>query len=298
MLDQKMIIDKTISRLEESAIVPFQDINPKLTVVYNEKNKSDLSYLKSLQKAAEKYKSRTNAVNCGDIFEVSVAINEAKKDSDVNGIIIISDYGQATRSLYNMIPARLDIDGLSVLSLGKLYGNTSPIAYRYAPCTPVACLKILQEVHHELTHSYDLSGMTVGIIGRSLRVGRPLAELLLQQNCLCTVYHSKARLNPYDLAEKEVIISACGKPYIIGVDYIGDVDDKIFIDVGINVDKNGKIIGDLPSWEEYMDWFEKEEECPLYLTPVPGGVGKVTTTVLFAKLFANKVAFIGGDLNE
>lgn len=297
MLDQKWIIDKTISRLEESAIIPFQDISPKLTVIYNDKNKSDLSYLKSLQKAAEKYKSRIDTIDCGDIFEVSAAINEAKKDSDVNGIIIISNYGQATRSLYNMIPARLDIDGLSTLSLGKLYGNTSPIAYRHAPCTPVACMKILQEVRHALTGSYDLVGLTVGIIGRSLRVGRPLAELLLQQNCVCTLYHSKAPLDPYTLTDKDVIISAAGKDHIISTDYVFDVDKKIFIDVGINVDDNGKVIGDLPSIEEYEENYDPDD-MPLYLTPVPGGVGKVTTTVLFAKLFANKVAFIGGDLNE
>ena len=175
---------------------------------------------------------------------------------------------------------RLDIDGLSNKSSAHLYGSKDPIAYRKAPCTAAACLKIIQTLYDN-----NLAGLNVAVVGRSMRVGRPLAELLLQQDCTVTLYHTKSRKdNFYD---KDVLISAIGQPKYFNSCTINAQDMNI-IDVGINYNPQGRMCGDVD--------YDNLKDLANYITPVPNGVGAVTNTVLFAKLYANKLDFAGIDV--
>lgn len=274
------IIESTIKKLETVAIDPHPTLNPTLGIIYRTNDAAAGSYLCSIERNAERYKSTTISVKCDTIQDASLQIRRWSQDPNINGIILISDYGEATQSLYNMIPMRLDIDGLSNKSAAHLYGSKDPIAYRKAPCTAVACLKIIQTLYDN-----NLAGLNVAIVGRSMRVGRPLAELLLQQDCTVTLYHTKSRKdNFYD---KDVLISAIGQPKYFNSCTV-DAQDMNIIDVGINYNPQGRMCGDVD--------YDNLKDLANYITPVPNGVGAVTNTVLFAKLYANKLDFAGIDV--
>ena len=199
------IIESTIKKLETVAIDPHPTLNPSLGIIYRADDAAAGSYLRSITRNAEKYKSTTISAQCDTIQDASLQIRRWTQDPSINGIIIISDYGEATLSLYNLIPMRLDIDGLSNKSAAHLYGSKDPIAYRQAPCTAAACLKIIQTLYNN-----NLAGLNVAVVGRSMRVGRPLAELLLQQNCTVTLYHTKSK-KTNDFRDKDILVSAIGR---------------------------------------------------------------------------------------
>jgi methylenetetrahydrofolate dehydrogenase (NADP+)/methenyltetrahydrofolate cyclohydrolase len=274
------IIESTIKKLETVAIDPHLTLNPTLGVIYRADDAAAGSYLRSITRNAEKYKSTTISAQCDTIQDASLQIRRWTQDPSINGIILISDYGEATQSLYNLIPMRLDIDGLSNKSAAHLYGSKDPIAYRKAPCTAVACLKIIQTLYNN-----DLAGLNVAVVGRSMRVGRPLAELLLQQDCTVTLYHTKSKKTNF--SDKDILVSAIGQSNYFSSSNV-DAKDLNIIDVGINHDEQGHICGDVD--------YDSVKYLADYITPVPNGVGAVTNTVLFAKLYANKLDFTGIDV--
>lgn len=274
------IIESTIKKLETVAIDPHPTLNPTLGIIYRAEDAAAGSYLRSIRRNAEKYKSTVISAECDSIQDASLKIRQWAQDPSINGIILISDYGEATQSLYNLIPARLDIDGLSNKSVAHLYGSKDPIAYRKAPCTAAACLKIIQTLYDN-----ELAGLNVAVVGRSMRVGRPLAELLLQQNCTVTLYHTKSKKTNF--SDKDVLVSAIGRPEYFYHPLNLDATNLNIIDVGINYDEHGRICGDVN--------YDSVKDKAAYITPVPNGVGAVTNTVLFAKLYANKLDFAGAD---
>ena len=274
------IIESTIKKLETVAIDPHPTLNPTLGVIYRAEDAAAGSYLRSIRRNAEKYKSTVISAECDSIQGASLKIRQWVQDPSINGIILISDYGEATQSLYNLIPARLDIDGLSNKSAAQLYGSKDPIAYRKAPCTAAACLKIIQTLYDN-----ELAGLNVAVVGRSMRVGRPLAELLLQQNCTVTLYHTKSKKTNF--SDKDVLVSAIGRPEYFYHPLNLNATNLNIIDVGINYDEHGRICGDVN--------YDSVKDKAAYITPVPNGVGAVTNTVLFAKLYANKLDFAGTD---
>lgn len=274
------IIESTIKKLETVAIDPHPTLNPTLGVIYRAEDAAAGSYLRSIRRNAEKYKSTVISAECDSIQGASLKIRQWVQDPSINGIILISDYGEATQSLYNLIPARLDIDGLSNKSAAHLYGSKDPIAYRKAPCTAAACLKIIQTLYDN-----ELAGLNVAVVGRSMRVGRPLAELLLQQDCTVTLYHAKSKETNF--SDKDVLVSAIGRPEYFYHPLNLDATNLNIIDVGINYDEHGRICGDVN--------YDSVKDKAAYITPVPNGVGAVTNTVLFAKLYANKLDFAGAD---
>ena len=274
------IIESTIKKLETVAIDSHPTLNPTLGVIYRAEDAAAGSYLRSIRRNAEKYKSTVISAKCNSIQDASLKIRQWAQDPSINGIILISDYGEATQSLYNLIPARLDIDGLSNKSAAHLYGRKEPIAYRKAPCTATACLKIIQTLYDN-----ELAGLNVAVVGRSMRVGRPLAELLLQQNCTVTLYHTKSKKTNF--SDKDVLVSAIGRPEYFYHPLNLNATNLNIIDVGINYDEHGRICGDVN--------YDSVKDKAAYITPVPNGVGAVTNTVLFAKLYANKLDFAGTD---
>lgn len=288
-----MILDTTVSkaiyRLESVSILPFYYLQPTLAVIIHpdkDNHKSDYSYLKALQTVGAGYNAKVEAFYAAEPQEVSDIIVKLKYNLNYDGLMIISDYGEVTRGLYDIIPARLDIDGMSSGSLGRLFGATNPIAYRKAPSTPVAVMKILQELMIE--RNEKLEDKRIAVIGRSIKVGRPLTEVLLQQNATVMMWHSHSPKSISKFNYFDVVISAIGKAKYWNSENL-DPQGKLLIDVGINVDEDGKLCGDF----DYSDFKDKAD----YITPVPGGVGPMTTVTIFAKLFANK-CFQYEDINR
>lgn len=276
--------DNVIAQLEKYSIEPFQIFTPTLGVILSSNaNEDDRCYLKNIQKKAEYYNAIIDVRECASPFEAVQQIQSLRENSSVNGIIMIGSFGKdADQGLADSIPMRLDIDCIAGDTFGQLFTSSSPIGFRLGPCTAVACFKILEDI----LKTSDFSNLNVLILGRSMRVGRPLAEILCQHNATVTVAHSHSDI--WNFEKYDVVISAVGKPRIWG-DREFDIDNTVIIDVGINIDQNGKICGDVD--ENIFD----EDDPTLTYVKSPGGVGKVTTAVLFAKLFYN-CALMNGEV--
>lgn len=285
-----LLPDKAIAALEEYVITPYRMLHPTLGVIIkkNDQNNPDYVYLRSIQKKAEEYGAKVEVVHVSGYADAANAIQHLRHCTLINGIIILSSFGaEADRALSNMVPSRLDIDCTAASTFGQLITSTSPVGYRYGPCAAVAVMKLLEY------ENIDLTGKNVAVMGRSLTVGRPLAEMLTQHNATVTCYHSKSEY--YDLSHYDIVVSAMGKAKAISHKNVArymvqdEFTPQYLIDVGINVDENGKVCGD-------FDFESFKEDENIRITPVPGCIGKLATVVLFSKLFSN-AAEMNGDHN-
>lgn len=289
--------DPLIGRLEKYSIYSVNSfLRPTLGIIIkDDANESELYYMRSLQKKAEKYGANTILYTVNKMYDAAIAIQELRENTDVAGIIILSSFGEnADRALADMIPSRLDIDCSSSVSLGQLITSNTPIGFRQGPCTAVACYKIIEDY----CGTNDFSGKTVAVISRSLRIGRPLAEILTQHNATVTVFHSKSDM-PQDLSEYNIIVTATDKPEWLDENYCQRYSNlKLIIDVSTIKTESG-LVGDV-DLDSFYDQGYDAENCTtnLTITPVPGGVGKLTPIILFAKLFQNAAIRLGKVIEE
>ena len=156
-----------------------------------------------------------------------------------------------------------DIDGITEGSLAGVFAGTKR---GFPPCTAKACMEIL--AHYNI----DPAGKNAVVIGRSLVIGKPVAMMLLQQNATVTICHTRTKDMPSVTRRAEILIVAAGKPGVVGAEYVSV--GQTVLDVGINFTSEGKMTGDVD--------FPAVEPIVGAITPVPGGVGTVTTSVLMA----------------
>lgn len=200
-----------------------------------------------------------------DAIGIAKTINALNQDPAINGILLqlpLPEHLTANQeSLVQQIAPEKDVDGLTTLNAGKL-----ALGYNdgLVPCTPQGSLKLIQSVQK------DLTGMHAVVIGRSNLFGKPMAQLLLQENCTVTIAHSRTRDLDKVCKQADILIAAVGQPKMVQVDWIKD--DAIVIDVGINRLDNGKLCGDVD--------FETVSQRASAITPVPGGVGPMTIACL------------------
>jgi methylenetetrahydrofolate dehydrogenase (NADP+)/methenyltetrahydrofolate cyclohydrolase len=163
----------------------------------------------------------------------------------------------------NTLSVAKDVDGMTIGSLGGMFMNSK---VGYPPCTPQACMEILD--HFKI----DVKGKRAVVIGHSLVVGKPAASLLLNRDATIAVCHEfTGGENAASISRgADIVIIAVGRARMFGKDYFRE--GQIVIDVGINFDENGKLCGDVN--------FDEVEPIVAGITPVPGGVGTVTTSVL------------------
>jgi len=196
-------------------------------------------------------------------FEKAVIEIGAKKD--VNGILMFSPLPKSLdeRKIRTLIPVEKDVDCLTVGGAAKVFTDD---ATGFPPCTPTACMEML--------HFYDIpiKGKKCVVVGRSLVVGKPLAMLLLREHGTVTICHSRTENLPEVCKNADILIAAVGRAKMVKADFVKK--GQIVIDVGINADpdKPGKYCGDVD--------FEAVEPIVTRITPVPAGVGSVTTSVL------------------
>lgn len=295
VLEYKMeyiLPDPIIDKLEAQVIIPNTHLNPTLGVIIREDDGEDsFSYLRSIQGKAKKYNANVDVRIVKNAAIAADSINELKSNPGVYGIVNLSHFGGADRALNDMIPARLDIDCVSSYTLGSFLANTSNIGFRLAPCAAIACYKMIEHYYND----GDFSNTNVAILGRSIRVGRPLAEILCQKNATVTVFHSKSEI--IGLSDYDIVVSAIGKPrFIRYYTHFWDGDEfpyktRFVIDVGINVDEQGRLCGDVD-----IDSFPQELKDKTNYTQVPGGIGKLATVILFTKLFTNAAKVMGANL--
>jgi methylenetetrahydrofolate dehydrogenase (NADP+) / methenyltetrahydrofolate cyclohydrolase len=187
-------------------------------------------------------------------------------DPAVHGILVqmpLPKHINSTKVLESVDPAK-DVDGFHPMNVGRLSIGERALA----PCTPVGSIILARSVQH------DLSGLEAVVVGRSNIVGKPMAQLLLRENCTVTICHSRTRDLPGVVRRADLVVAAIGKPEFVKGDWIKP--GAIVIDVGINrilkPDGKGKLVGDVA--------FAEAAQVAGAITPVPGGVGPMTIACL------------------
>lgn len=262
------IKEDLIAKTEE---LKKDNIYPHLVVISTSYDKSSQVYVKSLEKKCNSIGIKFTEINI-DEYDIKSAVELIKKTSqrdDVHGILIQSPLPKQFDSfmLKNAISPEKDVDGCTAENQGR-------IAYNKAfnqPCTPAGIVEILKY------YGIQTEGKNVVIVNRTPVIGKPLSFMLLNLNATVTICHSKTINLPSICKNADILITAIGKANYIGKDYIKP--NSVVIDAGINCDENGKIVGDVV-FDEAMELCEA-------VTPVPKGVGTVTSIMAMKNLIDN-----------
>ena len=263
LLDGKALAAKM--RAEIKSKIEKADIIPGLAVVIVGEDPASKISVRNKIKACAEVGMRSFAyelpesVSQADLEQLLDTLAESK---DVHGILLQLPLpkGFNAESAMARIPAHKDVDGFSAENLGLLVLNEQ----KYAACTPSGVMELLKEAN------IDLRGKNAVVLGRSDTVGKPMALLLLNANATVTICHSQTRGIVQACQNADILISAVGKAGFVTADMVKD--GAVVVDVGINRDANGKLCGDVD--------FENVSKKASWITPVPGGVGPMTITML------------------
>ena len=243
---------------------------PKLAIVLVGNDEASLIYVRNKQKAAQEVGIQTELFHLPENTsedKLLKIIDDCNNDKTINGIIVQLPLPAHLNSnkVINCISPQKDVDGFHPYNTGLLQNNEEPF---FVAATPLGIMTMIKTI------CSDLSGKNVVLIGASLIVGRPLATLLLNQECTVTITHIHTK-NIKELTSKaDILVAACGVANMVKKDWIKD--DAILIDVGINRE-NGKLCGDID--------FEDVKEKAAAITPVPGGVGPMTVAILLQNTY-------------
>ena len=251
-------------RAELAERVKVMPRTPKLAVILVGDNPASAIYVRNKEKAAAEVgvESLVYRLDSATQEELTALIEQLNADETVDGILVQMPLPSPLneREILQTINPAKDVDGFHPLNLGKLLiGEPAPVA-----CTPKGCMRLIRLAKQ------DLTGLHAVVIGRSVIVGKPMAQLLLNANCTVTTAHSKTRDLPALCRSADIIVAAIGKPKTVKADWIKD--GAIVIDVGINRLEDGKLCGDV----DFDACFDK---CAA-ITPVPKGVGPMTIAML------------------
>ena len=237
---------------------------PKLTVILIGDFAPSQIYVKNKEKSAKEVGIHSNVVRYSkDVKEEEVLkkIEDLNNDNDVSGILVQLPLPPQINKekIINAVSPKKDVDGFHPMNVG----NLSSGHHALIPCTPLGCLYLIKKVEK------NLSGKHAVIIGRSNLNGKPMAQLLLKENCTVTIVHSKTKDLKHECLKADIIVAAVGVAKLVKEDWVKK--NSIVIDVGIN--KVGdKIVGDVD--------FDAVKEKSKAITPVPGGVGPMTIACL------------------
>ena len=241
-------------------------IKPTLGIIRVGERPDDLSYERGATKRCE-----TLGVECkkyllpADVSqeELLKVIDEVNHDDNIHGVLMFRPLPKHIDQtvVENALAAEKDVDCQTDASLGGVFTGKK---VGFPPCTPQACMEILDH------YGIDCTGKKAVVIGRSLVVGKPAAMMLIKKNATVTVCHTKTVDMPSVTREADILIVAAGRAGVVDAEYVSE--GQIVIDVGINVNAEGKLCGDVD--------YAAVEPIVEAITPVPGGVGSVTTSVL------------------
>lgn len=249
---------------------------PQLAIVRVGESPDDISYekgavrkMKSFGLHVEKYVFPQDISD----WEFKREFQKINENSGIDGILVLKPLPSqiVQEDIDRIIDPLKDLDGISPVNIAKVFsGDTTG----YAPCTAEAAMNILKMNH------ISLAGKRTVVVGRSMVVGRPLAMLLLQENATVTVCHTKT-MDLQDICKRsEILVTAAGSEKLINRNYVKE--GAVVVDIGINVDESGHLCGDVD--------FEDIKDVAAKATPVPGGIGDVTTAVLARRLVSAALA--------
>ncbi len=257
-----------VEDVARAKVLRQQGICPKLAIVRVGERPNNLSYEKNAIKRCDKI-----GVDCqcftlpeeASQEELEAVIHSINEDDTIHGCLMFRplpphiDEGEVCA----LLRPDKDVDGITHASISGVYTDSGE---GYPPCTAKACMTILQH------YNIPISGKRVVVLGRSLVIGKPVAMLLLQQDATVTLCHSKSENLREICKEADIIIAAIGKMELVDAGYINENGDQTIIDVGIHVNSEGHLTGDVN--------FAEVGEKVSAITPVPGGIGAVTTSIL------------------
>lgn len=237
---------------------------PTLGIVRIGSNPADISYEKGAVKKMESLSLKTKVFEFDENISSDDFIDEFKKineDDEIDGILLFRPLPKHIdeKKVIEVLDERKDLDGISYKNIAKVFAGDES---GFAPCTTKAVIKILE------SNNIELEGKNVVVLGRSMVIGKPVAMLAIQKNATVTLCHSKTADLKKVCKNADILIVAIGRAKMINDDYIGE--DAVVIDVGINFFE-GKLCGDVD--------LENVKNAAMS-TPVPKGVGAVTTSVL------------------
>jgi tetrahydrofolate dehydrogenase/cyclohydrolase, NAD(P)-binding domain protein len=237
---------------------------PTLGIVRIGSNSADISYEKGAVKKMESLSLKTKVFEFDENISSEDFIEEFKKineDDEIDGILLFRPLPEHIdeKKVIEVLDERKDLDGISYKNIAKVFAGDES---GFAPCTAKAVIKILE------SNNIELEGKNVVVLGRSMVIGKPVAMLAIQKNATVTLCHSKTADLKKICKNADILIVAIGRAKMINDDYIGE--DAVVIDVGINFFE-GKLCGDVD--------LENVKNAAM-ATPVPKGVGAVTTSVL------------------
>ena len=239
---------------------------PHLAIIRVGERPDDCSYERGAVKKMDKVGVRCTTYTFdadidNDTFQAE--FEKINENPDIDGILMLRPLPKQLdeKQIENKIDPRKDLDGISPLNLAKVYAGDES---GYAPCTAEAVIEMLDYA------GIDIKGKRVTVVGRSLVIGKPVSMLLMKRNATVTVCHTKTVDMAGTCKNAEILVAAAGSARMIKKEYVAD--GAVVIDVGINVDDEGNLCGDVD--------FDAISDIAAAATPVPGGVGSVTTSVL------------------
>ena len=243
-------------------------ITPKIGIIRVGANPDDLFYEGGIKKTGEgvglAYEVFEHPEDIGQ-EEFEKVVLAVGADSSIHGILMFAPLPKHLdeKKIRQLIPVEKDVDCMTLGSAGKVFADD---VTGFPPCTPTACMEMLK------FYDIPLKGKRVTVVGRSMIVGKPVAMLLMREHATITICHSRTQNLPQVCAEADILVAAIGRAKMIGKDYVKP--GQIVIDVGINADPDnpGKYCGDVD--------YENVEPVVEKISPVPAGVGSVTTIVL------------------
>ena len=266
LIDEKKIAADLREELRQEVVGLKSKYNkiPGLTVILIGDMAPSQIYVRMKEKAANEVGLKSEVIRYPEAVEEKTVldkIEELNKDESISGILVqlpLPKHIDKQKVIETILPSK-DVDGFHPMNVGNLSsGYESSV-----PCTPLGCYLMIKKIEP------NLSGKKAVMIGRSNLNGKPMAQLLLKENCTVTITHSRTKDLKAECLEADIIVAAVGIPELVKADWVKK--DAIVIDVGINKTDKG-IVGDVA--------FEEVSKVASALTPVPGGVGPMTIACL------------------
>ncbi len=260
-LSQKLRAEVTL----RTTALKAKGITPGLAVILVGENPASQVYVRNKVKACEDSGLHSILEKHPASLTEAALLNRIKalnQDTSIHGILVqlpLPEHIDAQKVIEAISPAK-DVDGFHIASAGALMTGMPG----FWPCTPYGCMKMLESI------GYELKGKHAVVIGRSNIVGKPMALMLLQKNATVTICHSATQDLKAITLQADVIVAAVGKRNILTADMVKP--GAVVLDVGMNRNEEGKLCGDVD--------FAGLEQVAGYITPVPGGVGPMTITML------------------
>ena len=259
--------------INEQLIEDIKNIDgelPHLAIIRVGERPDDCSYERGAVKKMDKVGVRcTTYTFAADISndEFQKEFDQINNNPDIDGILLLRPLPKHIdeKAVENRIDPRKDLDGISPVNLAKVYAGDET---GYAPCTAEAVIEMLDYA------GVDIKGKRVTVVGRSLVIGKPVAMLLMKRNATVTVVHTKTVDMAATCKHAEILVAAAGSAKMIKPEYVAD--GAVVIDVGIN-ELDGKTVGDVD--------YDAVKDIASAITPVPGGVGSVTTTMMLEAVY-------------